>query len=330
MSVRARYGSSSGSSGTTATPPGGSASTSSALARATFTTVSTSSRCTGPMFVMSADVRLRERCEPGDLAEAAHAHLDDADLGVRLDPAQRQRHPELVVVVRLGGDRARCGEQSAARMSFVVVLPVEPVMPTTRALERSRTCPRDRASAACGCSRDERRGRPARERVRDEVLAAATATKRSPSSIRRESICTPVTSSAHGRDCRRPSGSRSGARRDQRDCHAPRELHVRPRDRRTESSGSRAPVPVQRRDREHDDVPRLRLGERTLDRRRGGRARARSCRARRRPRLRRSLPDLPSAGCRRSGSSGRRARKTTRPINGRFARSRSPPAPKTT
>ncbi len=37
----------------------------------------------------------------------------------------------------------RCGRQRAARMSFVEVLPVEPVMPTTRAPDRSRTaCPR--------------------------------------------------------------------------------------------------------------------------------------------------------------------------------------------
>ena len=51
--MRVRYGSSSGSSGTTATPPGTIASTSSAFARATFSTVSTSSRCTGPTFVIT-------------------------------------------------------------------------------------------------------------------------------------------------------------------------------------------------------------------------------------------------------------------------------------
>ena len=42
-----------------------------------------------------------------DLAEAAHAHLDDADLGVGLEPAERQRHAELVVEAALGRDRAR-------------------------------------------------------------------------------------------------------------------------------------------------------------------------------------------------------------------------------
>ena len=39
-------------------------------------TVSTSSRCTGPTFVISADVGPRERRKPRDLAEAAHAHLE--------------------------------------------------------------------------------------------------------------------------------------------------------------------------------------------------------------------------------------------------------------
>ena len=40
------------------------------------------------MFVISADLGPRERREPRDLAEPAHAHLDDADLGVGLDPAR--------------------------------------------------------------------------------------------------------------------------------------------------------------------------------------------------------------------------------------------------
>ena len=55
--------------------------------------------------MISADVRPRERREPGDLPEPAHPHLDDAELRVGLEPAQRQRHAELVVVVALRGDR---------------------------------------------------------------------------------------------------------------------------------------------------------------------------------------------------------------------------------
>ena len=87
-------------SGTIAMPPAGSASIASAFARATFSTVSTSSRCTGPTFVITHDVGPRERREPLDLPEPAHRQLGDAHLGVRVDPAERQRHADLGVVVR--------------------------------------------------------------------------------------------------------------------------------------------------------------------------------------------------------------------------------------
>ena len=98
----------------------------------------------------------------------------DADLRVRLEPAERQRDAELVVVVRLGGDRARAAAaQSAARMSFVVVLPVAPVIATTRARARSRTAPRDRRERGVRIVGHERRGGAAGERVLDEVGAAA-------------------------------------------------------------------------------------------------------------------------------------------------------------
>ena len=53
-----------------------------------------------------ADVRPRDLAELGDLAEAAHRQLDDADLGVGLEPAERQRDAELGVVAPLGRDRA--------------------------------------------------------------------------------------------------------------------------------------------------------------------------------------------------------------------------------
>ena len=45
-----------------------------------------------------------------------------------------------------------CGEQIAARMSFVDVLPIEPVIATKRALLRWRTAPASAASAANGSS----------------------------------------------------------------------------------------------------------------------------------------------------------------------------------
>ena len=93
-------------------------------------------------------------------------------------------------------------------MSFVVVLPVAPVMPTTRAVERSRTAPPIAASAAVRVVGDERRRRAAGERVRDEVLAAADRDEEIALLDPRESrSCTPVTSSAQGRANSRPSGS---------------------------------------------------------------------------------------------------------------------------
>ena len=54
-----------------------------------------------------ADVRTGDLAELRDLAEAAHAHLHDADLRVRLEPAERERNAELGVVAALGRDRAR-------------------------------------------------------------------------------------------------------------------------------------------------------------------------------------------------------------------------------
>ena len=67
----------------------------------------------GPDVRDHADVRPRDPAEVGDLAEAAHRELEDADLGVRLEAAERERHADLVVEARLGGDRA--GRRSAER-----------------------------------------------------------------------------------------------------------------------------------------------------------------------------------------------------------------------
>jgi hypothetical protein len=53
MSLLPRYGSRSGSGGTTAMPPGGSASISSAFAFAMFSSEPRNSRCAGPMFVIT-------------------------------------------------------------------------------------------------------------------------------------------------------------------------------------------------------------------------------------------------------------------------------------
>ena len=58
-------------------------------------------------------------------------------------------------------------------MSLVDVLPVEPVTATTRADERVADLACDRRESRDGIRRDERRRSASRERVRDEVLAAA-------------------------------------------------------------------------------------------------------------------------------------------------------------
>ena len=121
-----------------------------------------------------ADLRPRERAELGDLAEAAHRQLEDADLGVRLEPAERERHADLVVVAPLRRDRSRLlRRRSRARMSFVDVLPIEPVIATKRALLRSRTAPRERGERRERLVGDERRRRAARERVLRYVGAVA-------------------------------------------------------------------------------------------------------------------------------------------------------------
>ena len=124
------------------------------------------------MFVISADVGPRERREPRDLAEAAHAHLDDADLGVGLEPAERERHAELVVVVPLGRDRAPVGraergEDVLRRRLAGRAGDADDARPRAVAHLAARSS----ASAACGSLGHERRGGAAGERVRDEVGA---------------------------------------------------------------------------------------------------------------------------------------------------------------
>ncbi len=242
--------------GTTATPPGGSASISSAFALATFSTVPTSSRWTGRDVRDQPDLRPGERGEPGDLAEPAHPHLDDAELGVGLDPAERQRHAELVVEVPLGGDRAemraaergedvlrgrlpgRAGDADDARARAVAHGAADRGERPVRA-RRGRARPRRRARERA------RRSRRRRRRPR---------TGRPPRSGASRSAC-PVTSVAqgravepaerleelelerdHGRAAHRPGAQASRA-------------HVRPSGRRRAPSRSRAPARARRRGR---------------------------------------------------------------------------------
>ena len=58
-------------------------------------------------------------------------------------------------------------------MSFVEVLPVEPVIPTTRAFERERTCAGDRSEGEDRVGRHEHSARSARDRVLDEIGTVA-------------------------------------------------------------------------------------------------------------------------------------------------------------
>ena len=99
------------SAGTTAIPPAGSASSSSAFARAMFSSSRAARDGQGDRGD-DADVRLRDLRREPDLAGAAHAHLRDDDLGVRLDARQRERQADLVVEARLGGDERTCGRRA--------------------------------------------------------------------------------------------------------------------------------------------------------------------------------------------------------------------------
>ena len=53
------------------------------------------------------DVRPRDLAERRDLAKPAHAHLRDEHLGLGLEPADRERQADLVVLARVGPDRRR-------------------------------------------------------------------------------------------------------------------------------------------------------------------------------------------------------------------------------
>ena len=133
-------------------------------------------------------------------------------------------------------------------MSFVDVLPVEPVI----ADDARARCGRARRGRARRARRTRRRGRAsprrrARARRRRSPTPPPTATKRSPGSMRRESIWTPVTSSAPGARSSRPARALGDLVERERD-HArgsePRAApRARPRGRRTGSSRSASSCP---------------------------------------------------------------------------------------
>src|SRR5438046_539146 len=120
-----------------------------------------------------ADLRARDRGQVRDLAEAAHRELEDADLRVGLEPAERQRNADLVVEARLRRDRARGG--CAERRENVLRRRL-----AHRAGDADHTCiaavahrrrdPRQRRERIVG--NESRRG-AALERLVDELRAAA-------------------------------------------------------------------------------------------------------------------------------------------------------------
>ena len=84
------------------------------------------------------------------------------------------------------------GAQSAARMSLVEVLPIEPVIPTTRAPLRSRTSHAIRPSALNASSGTSVAAAPREIASSRNSEPRPTATNRSPGASRRESTWTPV------------------------------------------------------------------------------------------------------------------------------------------
>ena len=287
------------------------------------------------MFVITPTCGPGERAELGDLAEPAHRELEDAELGVRLDAADRQRHADLGVVAALGGDRSalrradrgedvlrrglahRAGDRDESRAAALADTPGERRQGGVGVV-------RGRASAAA----------PRAKACFDEVDARrATATNRSPSSTRRESVWRPVTSVAQGAASQlrrerapRPRRARAGSRgRLQRAQRFACDLAVVERDDRGPRSPGLARAPC-RRSRRRPPARRARSrgaiaarGRARLPARRSSRPATSSTIA-----CGSSLRGLSEVRIATSASSD-----AIRPICGRLPRSRSPPAPNT-
>ena len=182
------YGSSRGSSaGTTAAPPGRSAPRISALAWATASTVPSSSRCTGPMLVMQAT--------SGGASAASSAICPSPRMPISITATSQPSSSSSsdmgtpTSVLRLPGlpcTATPAAASMATRMSLVVVLPVAPVTPTTRAPLRS-SASRPAAWRAATGSLTTTTGRrigctsPSIQRQADSPTTAAAAPSRSAS-----------------------------------------------------------------------------------------------------------------------------------------------------
>ena len=184
-----------------ATPPGGKASSSSAFARAMFSMLPSSSRCTGAIAVMTAT---SGRASSARLRICPAPRIPISATTISVSGSIRQRvsgRPISLLNPSSAATSRTCGRSSAARMSFVEVLPTEPVIATTRALLRSRTRPR-----AWRAPRTRRRGR-ASPLLRARARRPGTPHRRRPQ--RRDRPARPGESRS-GRRSPRRQGSRAG------------------------------------------------------------------------------------------------------------------------
>ncbi len=187
-SSAARWGSSSVSpSGTTAVPPGASACRISAFAAATASTVPSSSRWTGPIEVTQATSG-GARAASSVIWPAPRMPISTtATWQPSASPIRNIGTPNSVL--RLPGvpsTATPAARSMATRMSLVVVLPVAPVTPTTRAPLRSRAIRPAACSTASGSFVTSTGLRmacasPSIQRQADSDTTAATAPSRSAS-----------------------------------------------------------------------------------------------------------------------------------------------------
>jgi hypothetical protein len=117
-------------------------------------------------------VRSREDAQLGDLPEAAHRQLENAELGVGLDAADGQRHADLRVVAPLCGNGAALRHADRGQDVLRRRLPHRAGDP-----DESRNAPRahtagERGERGESVGRDEGRRRSPCEGVLDEVRPA--------------------------------------------------------------------------------------------------------------------------------------------------------------
>ena len=90
-----------------------------------------------PRIVTAPTVGRAERGERGDLARAGSRRARGRPRGARAEAEQRQRQPPLVVEAALGLSTGPERPRTAAIISLVVVLPLEPVTAATGTVKRS-------------------------------------------------------------------------------------------------------------------------------------------------------------------------------------------------